>query len=159
MGMASVQRSCAPRWADGPEECYYTVYEHFVCILCRAVRNRRRALGVLEMARARVCADADIAVGQMDSFEVDGLEILVARDSDGVLHAFDGSCPHEDFPLIYGDFDGTILVCGGHMWCFDVTTGRGINPPGCHLAKYLILVEGDDIYVDRSVDAHLPAAD
>lgn len=113
------------------------------------------------MVRARVCSDADIAKGEMDSFDVGGSEVLVVRDSDGVLHALDGVCPHEDFPLVYGNFDGTVLVCGNHLWCFDVTTGQGINPPGCRLGKYLVVVvvEGDDVYVDRSAAARQPAAE
>lgn len=86
----------------------------------------------------------------MNAFLVDGWEVLVVRDKSGALHALDGTCPHEDYPLVYGEFDGAILTCANHQWCFDVSTGRGVNPPGCRLDKYLVEVDGDDIYVDRS---------
>lgn len=89
----------------------------------------------------------------MAAFFVDDWEVLVVRDRDGGLHAVDGTCPHEDFPLAYGDFDGTILTCANHLWSFDVTTGRGVNPPGCRLGKYVVEVDGDDVLVDRQQDA------
>ena len=84
----------------------------------------------------------------MAAFFIDGWEVLVLRDAQGELHALDGLCPHEDFPLAYGDFDGVVLTCLSHMWSFDATTGRGISPPSCRLAKYAVKVDGDDIFVD-----------
>ena len=104
------------------------------------------------MAFERVCADADLAVGDMAAFFVDHEEVLVLRDRDGALHALDGICPHEDFPLVHGDFDGTVVTCVNHQWCFDATTGKGINPPGAHLTRYALKVDGDDVYVDPDAD-------
>jgi toluene monooxygenase system ferredoxin subunit len=101
------------------------------------------------MVYTRVCTAADIEAGEMAAFLVEGWEVLVLRDQHGALHAFDGTCPHEDFPLVYGDFDGVVLTCANHLWSFDATTGQGINPPSCRLAKYAVKVEGNDIYVDR----------
>jgi toluene monooxygenase system ferredoxin subunit len=101
------------------------------------------------MALTRVCAVGDLAAASMAAFFVDDWEVIVVRDEDGQLHAVDGICPHEDFPLIYGDLDGTILTCANHLWSFDVTTGRGVNPPSCRLSKYVVEVDGDDVFVDR----------
>jgi toluene monooxygenase system ferredoxin subunit len=84
----------------------------------------------------------------MAAFFVDGREVLVVRDARGSLHAFDGLCPHEDTPLFDGDFDGSVLTCLSHLWSFDATTGRGINPPTCRLTQYALKVEDDDVHVD-----------
>jgi toluene monooxygenase system ferredoxin subunit len=100
------------------------------------------------MAFERVCAADDIGVGGMAAFYVDECEVLVVRDSTGVLRAMDGICPHEDFPLVHGELDGDVLVCANHLWCFDATTGKGINPPTCRLAQYALKVEAGDVYVD-----------
>jgi toluene monooxygenase system ferredoxin subunit len=86
----------------------------------------------------------------MDAYFVDGWEVLVVRDKEGELHALDGMCPHEDFPLVYGHLNGTVLTCANHQWQFDITTGRGVNPSSCRLARYRVEVDGDDVYVDRS---------
>jgi toluene monooxygenase system ferredoxin subunit len=101
------------------------------------------------MALTRVCAANDLAPGAMEAFMVDGWEVLVVRDGSGALHAVDGTCPHEDFPLAYGMLDGIVLTCANHLWSFDVTTGLGVNPPGCKLTKYHIETNDDAIYVDR----------
>jgi toluene monooxygenase system ferredoxin subunit len=34
------------------------------------------------------------------------------------------------------------------MWSFDATTGQGISPPNCRLAKHPVKVEGGDVYID-----------
>src|SRR5262249_31065285 len=90
----------------------------------------------LPVALTRVRADSALGPGQMDAFFVDDWEVLVVRDEQGVLHALDGVCPHEETPLVYGDLSGAVLTCLQHFWSFDVTTGRGINPPGCRLTRY-----------------------
>jgi toluene monooxygenase system ferredoxin subunit len=104
------------------------------------------------MGFERVCGTADLAAGDMAAFFVEGEEVLVVRDKAGDLHAMDGICPHEDFPLVHGDFDGTVLTCANHLWCFDATTGRGINPPSSRLAMFVVKVEGDDVYVDPDAE-------
>jgi toluene monooxygenase system ferredoxin subunit len=100
------------------------------------------------MGFVRVCSTADVAVGEMAAYFLEGWEVLVVRDRDGRLRALDGICPHEDFPLVHGDFDGTVITCLNHHWSFDATTGRGINPPSCKLTRYAIEVDGDDVLVD-----------
>jgi toluene monooxygenase system ferredoxin subunit len=96
----------------------------------------------------RVCTADQLREGDMAAFFVDGVEVLVLRDARGSLHAMDGTCPHEDTPLVDGDFDGSVLTCLAHLWSFDVTTGQGINPPTCRLTQYALKVEGDDVFVD-----------
>ncbi len=100
------------------------------------------------MAFKRVCAHDDVGVGDMAAFFVDGWEVLVLRDSTGTLRAMDGVCPHEQFPLAMGSFDGTVITCANHQWCFDATTGKGIRPPSCRLETYLLKVEDGEVYVD-----------
>jgi toluene monooxygenase system ferredoxin subunit len=107
------------------------------------------------MAYARVCGEAELAPGEMAAFFLDW-EVLVVRDSTGTLRAMDGTCPHEDYPLINGMLDEDVLVCANHSWCFDVTTGKGVSPPTCRLEQYAVKVEDGEVYVD--VDAGPDAA-
>jgi toluene monooxygenase system ferredoxin subunit len=104
-----------------------------------------------------VCAIGDIGPNRMAAFFVEDWEVLLVRDGNGVFHAMNGICPHEDFPLVYGDLQGVVLTCANHMWSFDVTTGQGINPPTCRLAKYHVEVQGDDVYVDRQLSEAAPS--
>jgi toluene monooxygenase system ferredoxin subunit len=58
-----------------------------------------------------------------------------------------GICPHEDFPLGYGLFDGSTITCANHMWSFDAVTGEGINTTS-KLERYAVKVEDGGVYVD-----------
>jgi toluene monooxygenase system ferredoxin subunit len=109
------------------------------------------------MAFERVCSATEIGDGEMAAFFLDGWEVLVLRDTRGQLHAFDGICPHEDFPLVYGELDGDVLVCANHLWCFDATSGKGINPPSCRLAEYALRLDGVDVYVDTASELEVGA--
>lgn len=111
------------------------------------------------MSFTRVCAVDDLERGDMAAFFVDGREVLVVRDDSGAVRAFDGLCPHEDFPLVNGDFDGRVLTCINHLWSFDATTGQGISPPTCRLDVWAVKVEGDEIFVSPHVEPSSPPAD
>lgn len=105
------------------------------------------------MAFQRVCTAEEIAAEEMLAFFLDGWEVLVVRDAKGDLHAMDGICPHEDFPLVHGLLQGSVLTCANHLWSFDTSTGKGINPPSCKLSKYALKVEDGEVYVDTELEA------
>jgi toluene monooxygenase system ferredoxin subunit len=87
----------------------------------------------------------------MAAFFVEGVEVLVVRDRSGAVRAMDGICPHEDFPLAEGDFDGAVITCINHGWCFDAITGHGINPRSRGLEQFAVKVDDDGVYVDPDV--------
>jgi toluene monooxygenase system ferredoxin subunit len=107
------------------------------------------------MVFARVCAEGDIGAGEMQAFFLDW-EVLVVRDTSGTLRAMDGTCPHEDFPLIQGMFDDDVIVCANHSWCFDATTGKGLNAPGYKLEQYALKIEDCEVFVDTDASPEPP---
>jgi toluene monooxygenase system ferredoxin subunit len=102
------------------------------------------------MAFVKVCSLEELWEGEMESFEVDGQEVLVLCRDGGEVRAFQGVCPHQDVPLVEGKFDGKVLVCRAHQWVFDASSGSGVNPAGCQLAEYPIRIDGDDVFVDTA---------
>jgi len=84
----------------------------------------------------------------MESFEVNGSEVLLVSPLDGDVRAFQGICPHQDIPLIEGKFDGKVVICRAHQWVFDASSGEGVNPAGCRLAEYPLKIENGDILID-----------
>jgi len=102
------------------------------------------------MAFVKLCSLDDLWEGEMDSFEIDGQEVLLVCAEGGDIKAFQGICPHQDIPLVEGKFDGKTLVCRAHQWVFDACTGVGINPGDCQLASYPIKIEGNEIFVDTA---------
>ena len=103
------------------------------------------------MGFKQVCALDDLWEGEMESFTVDGHEILLVCADGGEIKAFQGICPHQDIPLVEGKFDGKKVICRAHLWQFDASTGKGINPDDCALAEYPVKVEGDAVFV-RTTD-------
>ncbi len=102
------------------------------------------------MSFTKVCTLDDIWEGEMEPFTVDGHDIILVCAEGGEIKAFQGICPHQDIALAEGKFDGKKLICRAHLWQFDASSGKGINPDDCALAEYPIKVDGDDIYVETA---------
>jgi len=85
--------------------------------------------------------------GDLLDVEVDGNEVLLVHILDGPIKAYQGMCPHQEVLLVDGDWDSdtNLLMCPGHRWEFDLTTGAGTNPEGCQLYEFPVKVEGGEI--------------
>jgi nitrite reductase (NADH) small subunit/3-phenylpropionate/trans-cinnamate dioxygenase ferredoxin subunit len=66
---------------------------------------------------------------------------------DGRLYALDNCCPHAGGPLGEGTLDGRIVECPWHGWRYDVRTGLRPENPQIAVARYEVLVEGDEVKV------------
>ena len=95
-----------------------------------------------------VAADDELWDGEMESYEVDGTEVLVVK-VDGNHYAYHGICPHQSISLVEGTLDGSTLTCRAHEWCFDATTGEGINPRGNCLTRHGVEVRDGAVLVSR----------
>lgn len=95
----------------------------------------------------RVAGLDDLWEGEVMAVEANGHQILLVHLVGGEIRAYQGICPHQQIPLAEGEFDGHRLVCRGHRWEFDLHRGAGVNPAGCSLAEYPVLVRGEDILV------------
>ena len=102
------------------------------------------------MSFTKVCTLDDVWEGEMAPFTVNGHEILLVCAEGGEIKAFQGVCPHQDIALAEGKFDGKKVICRAHLWQFDASSGKGINPDDCALAEYPVKVDGDDIYVETA---------
>jgi len=98
---------------------------------------------------AAVAADDELWDGEMDSYDVDGTEILLIR-IDGEYRAYDGICPHQSSSLVEGRLEGGTLTCSAHEWMFDARTGDGINPRTACLRRREVRVADGSILVSRT---------
>lgn len=92
------------------------------------------------MAQA-VCAEAELAVGSIREFEVNGESVLVYRLEDG-FYATQSRCTHLFMPLKKGKIiDGCKVQCPFHRAQFDIRTGEvacwASFPPGVQLLNVL----------------------
>ncbi|MDX2425557.1 MAG: Rieske 2Fe-2S domain-containing protein [Cycloclasticus sp.] len=101
------------------------------------------------MAFEKICTLDDVWEGDMDAFEtLNGTQVLVLGVDGGDLKAFQAVCPHQEIDLVEGEFDGKVLTCKAHLWQFDVSSGKGLNPTDCQIAEYPVKIEGEDVLVD-----------
>ena len=83
-----------------------------------------------------------------------GEEEIALYNVEGEFFATHGICTHENVGLADGFVDGDLIECPLHSACFEIKTGKAVNPPAeVDLQTYPVKVEGDTIYVgvERSV--------
>jgi toluene monooxygenase system ferredoxin subunit len=102
----------------------------------------------------RVCDEDDLWAGEMTSYEIDGVEILLVRTYGDEIKAWQGKCPHQLVSLVRGELEGDVLTCMAHNWSFNVASGKSVNPDDAELASYPVKVEDGVIYV--SIDGIEP---
>jgi toluene monooxygenase system ferredoxin subunit len=94
-----------------------------------------------------VAAAAALWEGDVLGVDIEGDAVLLVSLAGGELRAYQGGCPHQEQPLAGGEVDGEVLTCAGHLWEFDLRSGRGINPAGCRLAAYEVRRQDDRLLV------------
>jgi len=89
---------------------------------------------------------ADLPAGTGRVVHVDGVAIALFN-VDGRFHAIDNTCPHQGGPLGEGFLDGCRVTCPWHFWQFDVTRGHAPEFPEMTIDRYVVKVEGGDVFV------------
>lgn len=78
----------------------------------------------------------------------DGHAILVVAH-EGAFHAFDNICIHKDRELHKGVILNGKLICPGHQWAFDLTSGWENVKSQCQ-PTYPVRVVDDRVEVDTA---------
>ena len=95
----------------------------------------------------RACALADIPVGGVAAFDVEGVDVAIIRTDEEVF-AIRDECSHAAIALSEGDVDGCEIECWLHGSRFDLRTGKPTGLPAYEpVAIYPCKVEDDAIVV------------
>ena len=90
---------------------------------------------------------ADVPVGSVVAFEVEGKRVAVAN-VDGRLFAFDDACTHRGCSLADGSLKGAAVTCPCHGSVFELTDGSVMNGPATKpLLTYDVEVVAGDISI------------
>ncbi|MBI3970314.1 MAG: Rieske (2Fe-2S) protein [Chloroflexi bacterium] len=101
-----------------------------------------------DLAYLPVAKTRDVKPGQLKGVRARGGYEFVIANVDERYYAFDAYCPHNNWPLKWGAIDRGTLVCGLHLWRFDLETGRVLDPPMADcLGAYPVKIENDTILV------------
>ncbi len=95
----------------------------------------------------KVAKLSDLAPGQGKTVDAAGRELALFNVG-GTFHAIDNACKHRGGSLGEGELDGSIVTCPLHAWTYDVSTGECFDDPACHIDKFPVKVEGDDVLVE-----------
>ena len=77
-----------------------------------------------------------------------GKEEIALYNVDGEFYATHGVCTHENVGLADGFVEGDVIECPLHGACFEIKTGKAVNPPAeVDLKTYPVKINGDTIYV------------
>jgi 3-phenylpropionate/trans-cinnamate dioxygenase ferredoxin subunit len=99
----------------------------------------------------RVCALADLPEVGGIKVEAGATAILIARGSDGVVHALNDYCSHALVSLSEGDVYDNVVECWLHGAEFDLTTGEALTLPATEpVYVYNVKVDDESVYVDLS---------
>lgn len=90
--------------------------------------------------------------GDLDEEEVMavfvGQEEIALYNVEGEYYATHGVCTHENVGLADGFVEGELIECPLHSACFEIKTGKAVNPPAeVDLKTYQVKIEGDTIFV------------
>jgi toluene monooxygenase system ferredoxin subunit len=88
-----------------------------------------------------------IGPGERAGVVVGSVKVLLVN-LDGTIHAYENRCAHRGALLSSGKLSGHILTCSAHEWCYDASTGCGINPASARLRRFPIQIEDGFIFVD-----------
>src|SRR4051795_12228391 len=84
---------------------------------------------------------------------VDGIDLVIVRQDDthSVLY---GRCLHRGALLADGHVQGEDLICGVHGWDYRIESGVSAYNNAEALEKFTSVLEGDDLFVDRTEVLH-----
>jgi 3-phenylpropionate/trans-cinnamate dioxygenase ferredoxin component len=103
------------------------------------------------VALVKVCAAADVPVGEARRFVVEGKEIAIANLGEEGFRAVGDVCSHAEAYLHEGEVDPDFetIECPRHGSTFDLNTGKPRTLPATlPVPAYTVKVEGDDILIE-----------
>lgn len=101
------------------------------------------------MSAEVVAALSELAAGTAKRVVVGGKAVVLARNTDGTVHALADRCSHDDVSLSEGEVSRGRIECWGHGSEFDLVTGAPHQLPATEpVAVYPVEIDGDSILVD-----------
>ena len=101
------------------------------------------------MASTKICGFDELEENQAVKVEIDGVPIVVVRDSAGDVFAIGDTCTHGDISLSEGFVEDDTVECWAHGSKFSLKSGRPLNLPAYEPVPVFTveLIDGD-VYID-----------
>ncbi|MDA0567642.1 non-heme iron oxygenase ferredoxin subunit [Streptomonospora sp. S1-112] len=100
----------------------------------------------------KVCRLSDLPEEGALGVEVGETPVAVVR-SQGRVHAISDICSHAEVNLSEGEVEDGTIECWLHGSCFELASGKPINPPATRpVATYAVQIDGDDVLVSLETE-------
>jgi 3-phenylpropionate/trans-cinnamate dioxygenase ferredoxin component len=99
----------------------------------------------------RVCSTADVPVGDVRRFHVNGRLVAVTNLGEGGFRAIDAICSHAKYYLDEGEVDVDLetIECPKHGSTFDLNSGKPRTLPATQpVDVFPVITVGDDILIE-----------
>ena len=81
------------------------------------------------MSAERICTTDELETNKAFKVVLDGIAIVVVKDSEGAVHAIGDTCTHGDISLAEGFVEDEAIECWAHGSLFSLATGKALNLP------------------------------
>ena len=96
----------------------------------------------------RIADTSDIAEGEARVFNVEDISIVICNVN-GIFHAIENVCSHDEAPLGEGELFGNEIECPRHGARFDVATGEVTRIPAvAPIETFPVHIKDDTIYIE-----------
>jgi toluene monooxygenase system ferredoxin subunit len=106
------------------------------------------------MSWKRVCSTDVLGADSMQTFDVEGVKVLVANVGEEI-RVYPPVCPHMEEPLVESGLcaDG-VLTCTKHLWQWDMLTGEERGAAEKPLLMYQVKQENGEVYafIDKELE-------
>lgn len=97
--------------------------------------------------RIKVCADADLDIGEAKKIDLDP-PIVTIRGESGTVYAIDDTCTHAFASFSEGFVEDDMVECPLHTSMFCLKTGKPHGPPAKKSVNtYPVTIEDGNIFV------------
>ena len=98
------------------------------------------------MTAERVCTTDELEVNKAFRVVLDGVAIVVVKDSKGEVHAIGDTCTHGDISLAEGFVEDDTIECWAHGSLFSLTTGKPMTLPAYEpVPVFAVAVDADGV--------------
>ncbi|GAA1779279.1 non-heme iron oxygenase ferredoxin subunit [Streptomonospora arabica] len=100
-----------------------------------------------------MCSLSDVPDEGALGVEIGDTPVAVVR-SEGEIYAISDICSHAEVNLSEGEVEDGTVECWLHGSCFDLGSGKPINPPATQpVATYAVQIDGDDVLVSLNTQS------
>jgi 3-phenylpropionate/trans-cinnamate dioxygenase ferredoxin subunit len=102
------------------------------------------------MTAERIGTTAEFQENKAHRVVLDGVPIVVVKDSAGTVHAIGDTCTHGDISLAEGFVEEGAIECWAHGSMFSLTTGKPMSLPAYEpVPVFVVNVDAEGvIYID-----------